>query len=202
MRLFQPCCRKKAQVENLNNIDKQPDYEVPYQYQAKTTKKEIEKLTEEINRLKAELNRREGANEQIKSGMEKLTQENNGLKNDIRRQAEKIGKYKAEASRYKYEYNKMRREKELLTNEINRIIDNGSMYTRTPVEVSFFVEFQMNFFLFYFQASNEALQDTSSSSSYSFTAHEDKLFITQSLAPKSRFSNNQTFDFSKDSFEN
>ena len=55
---------------------------------------------------------------------------------------------------------------------------------------------------FYFQASNEALQDTSSSSSYSFTAHEDKLFITQSLAPKSQFSNYQTFDFSKDFFEN
>ena len=139
MKLFRFCYRNKAQEENLSNVDKQPYYKAPCQYQAKTTNKEIEKLTEEINRLNAELNRREGANEQIKSGMEMLAQENNGLKNDIRRQAEKIGKYKAEASRYKYEYKKMRREKELLTNEINRIIDNGSMYTRTPVEVSFFV---------------------------------------------------------------
>ena len=140
MKLFQFCYRNKAQEENLSNVDKQPYYKAPYQYQAKTMKKEIEKLTEEINRLNAELNRREGANEQIKSGIIICgIIINNGLKNDIRRQAEKIGKYKAEASRYKYEYKKMRREKELLTNEINRIIDNGSMYTRTPVEVSFFV---------------------------------------------------------------
>ena len=69
MKLFQLCCRNKAKVENLSNVDKQPGYEAPYQYQVVITKKEKEKLTEEINRLWAEFNRREGAYEQIKHGM-------------------------------------------------------------------------------------------------------------------------------------
>ena len=47
--------------------------------------------------------------------------------------------------------------------------ENGRMDTRIPVEASFL---SMKFFLIHFQASNEAFQDTSSSSSSSITSDE------------------------------
>ena len=136
---------EQMQVENLRYIESQPYYEVPYQHtndlngtqtdirqHTEQMSREMEKLINENNRLKAQTHRTEGAYEQMRNGIEKLTKENNGLKNDIRKQAEQIGgekgkhieeinRLKAQANRREGAYEQMRREMEKLTEENNEL---------------------------------------------------------------------------------
>ena len=111
MKLFQcfPCLKKKAQVHDFSNDEYQPYYEVPYQntdgrngtqidilQQAEQMRREKGKLTEEINELKAQIYRKEGAYEEMRKENDKLTEENNRLKNDNCQQAQQLNQLRGE----------------------------------------------------------------------------------------------------------